>query len=428
MISRALGLTFLLCAACAACTGAVGPGHGDGGDGDAVDSGTQTTIDGGGGGGGTGMDAGEDDAGRPQDGGSEQDGGTAQDAGADAGLDAGPPGTPYVFVGGGNRIFVFTLDEQAGTLTPQGGIDAGNPSFLAFDPQNRWLYAVRERTPGTVGAYRIDPSNGALTFINEAGSGGNGPAHVNVDQSGKWVLAANYGSGTVAILPVGSDGGLSTATDTAAPGVKAHQILASKSNAFVFVPCLGDDLVAQYIFDSTAGTLTPNAVPSAGLPNGAGPRHMDFHPTLPFAYVINELNSTLTACDYDAAQGRLTPKQTVSTLPVNFNGPNTSAEVVVHPNGKYVYGSNRGHNSIAIFRIDAASGQLTPLGHQSTGGNTPRSFALNDDGTLLLAANQGSNTVHAFQVDPATGVLTALGQVASVPSPTYVGIRRLKAP
>lgn len=417
-----LGAVFALAVA-SACTGAVsrldGEGTPDANDPPGADASTP-------------LDAGDhpDDAGAggtdggvlPEDGGQ-----MAPDAGEDAGIDAGQPGRPFVYVGSGaGRIYLYSVDEDAGTLTPQGAQDAGaNPSFLAFHPTRDFLYAVNERTPGTAAAFRLDPTTGQLTFLNTASSGGNGPTHIAVDRSGRVVMTANYTAGTAAVLPITPNGGIAAPSDTEAPGARAHQILTDLTNRWAFVPCLGDDLVAQFELNPDAGTLTPNAVPILALPQGAGPRHMDFHPTNQFAYIINELDSTMTACSFDAATGRLAVTQTLSTLPANFGGQNTTAEVFVHPNGRFVFGSNRGHNSIVTFAVNAADGRLTLVGHTPTGGNTPRSFALNAEGTLLIVANQNSGTLTGFRVDPNTGALTPLGQLATPPSPAYVGFRVL---
>lgn len=419
-------LLTVLSSALLACAGSVTSTH-DGGTSTGDDGGTRSTDAGNETDGGViPADAGGSDAGH-EDGGSDTDAGQ-EDAGMDAGTDAGPPGRPYVYVGSGSgSIFIYELDADAGTLTARGSLNAGtNPSFLAFHPTKPWLYAVREKTPGQVAAFTIDPTDGSLTLINQAGSGGNGPAHLSVDRTGEVVLVANYGSGTVAVLPIQADGGLAAATDVETPGIKAHQIVTDPSNAFVFVPTLGSDHIAQFALDVQNGSLAANAVPVVAAPAGAGPRHMDFHPSRRFAYVINELDDTLSLYTFDESTGRLTFVEAKSTLPAGVSGEtNTTADVHVHPNGRFVYGSNRGHNSIAVFSIDETTGKVTLLGHQSTGGTTPRNFTLSADGSLMLVANQGTGTIHAFRVDAQTGALTALGQVAAVPSPTFVGFRVL---
>lgn len=344
-------------------------------------------------------------------------------------MDAGALLT-IAFVGSGaGGIHTFVVDPDAGALLKKAVVDGGtNPSFLAFHPSKPLVYAVNEGSPGSVVAFELALATAALTRINHASSGGNGPAHVSVDRPGELVLAANYGSGTVAVLPIQPNGGVSAPTDVKTPGAKAHQVLTGPSNKWVFVPCLGADHVAQFALDPALGELTPNQVPTMPTANGAGPRHLDFHPSGKFAYLINELNSTLVAATFDDATGRLTPSVTVSTLPADFMGANTTAEVLVHPNGGFVYGSNRGHDSIVIFRIDGSSGALTLVGHQPTGGAHPRSFGFTPEGSLMLVANKQSDTITGFRVNAVTGTLTPLGVLASVPDPAFVGIRDYRIP
>jgi 6-phosphogluconolactonase len=335
-------------------------------------------------------------------------------------------GTPYVYVGSGNGIVsIYTLNVGSGALADAGSINAGpNPSFLAVDPQKRNLYAVNEGGAGTsmIAAFSINPANGLLTLINKQPSQGNGPAHVSVDQTGRWVFAANYGGGNVAVFPVGVDGGLGPFSDTDASGANAHQILTDPTNKFVVVPTLGTNRVVQYVFNADAGTLTNNAVPFMMTAGGAGPRHLAFHPGGKFAYLINETASTMQALAFDDVTGRLTSLQTLSTLPVGFGGNNTTAEVFVHPNGRFVYGSNRGHNSIVAYAINQTTGMMTLIGHTLTGGTIPRSFAIDPAGTVLLAANQNSGTVTSFRIDVDAGTLSSLGQSKAVNSPAFVGI------
>lgn len=332
-------------------------------------------------------------------------------------------GTPFAFVGSSDhRIRVYRVNRTTGALTPQGNFDAGlNPSFLALSADSRFLYAAQESS-STVASYAVNPQSGALTFISRVSSQGSGPAHVFVDPTGRWVMVANYGGGTAAVYP-SRDGGLGAPTDTESPGANAHQILTDPSNQYAFVPCLGSDHVAQFVFDSNTGTLTANGVVTT--PTGAGPRHMAFHPSLPYAYVINETNSTLTTLSFNVANGALSSIDTISTLPVGFTGNNTAAEVQVHPNGRFVYGSNRGHDSIGVFRVNPADGKLSLLEHELTGGVRPRHFSIDPRGDLLYAANQQSGTVFAFRVDQDAGTLLSLGQVAAPPSPSYVGIFEL---
>jgi len=331
--------------------------------------------------------------------------------------DAAAPIPAVVYVGSaGGNISTFGFDPATGALTARGDTPGGtNPSFLsAFD---RGLYAVNEGQRGQVAAFSLD-ARGALTFQNRVGSGGSGPAHLLATQ--RFVIVAHYEDGAVTVMPI-TAAGVGAPIDTENPGDNAHQAVLDPAGRFLFVPCLGSDLVAQFAFDPLTGALTANAVPSVASTRNAGPRHLAFHPSARWAYVINESDSTITTYDYDAVNGRLTTKQTVSTLPPRFGGSNTTAEIAVHPNGRFVYGSNRGHDSIAAFTVDANSGELTPLSHTPTGGSSPRSFALAPDGRILLVANQLSATVHALAIDPATGAVTALGKVADVPRPAFVG-------
>jgi 6-phosphogluconolactonase len=257
-----------------------------------------------------------------------------------------------------------------------------------------------------------------------------------VDGSGRCVLVANYTSGSVAVLPVGADGRVSPATyvdqhsgSSVNPrrqeGPHAHAIPLDPTGRFALCPDLGMDQLFVYRLDAAAGRLEPNDPPGARLAPGAGPRHLDFHPSKPWVYVINELGSTITAFEWDGERGALRELQTVSTLPETYMGSSSSttcADIHVAPSGRFVYGSNRGHDSIAAFAIDEATGTLTPLGHTSTGGRTPRNFAIDPSGTFLFAANQDTDTIVTFRLDAATGQPTPTGQVASVPSPVCLKI------
>jgi 6-phosphogluconolactonase len=280
---------------------------------------------------------------------------------------------------------------------------------------------VNEQTAGQVEAFAIDAASGAPTHLDDVSSGGNGPAHVSIDATGAWVLAANYGDGTVAVLPVAADGSLGAATATRTAGANAHEIVAVAADRFVLVPCLGADYVAQYTFDAQKGTLAPNAVPTWNAPAGTGPRHLAMHPSGAFAYVIGETASTMTALAFDAQLGRLTSLQTLSTRAAGVTGTNTGAAVAVHPSGKFLYGSNRGDDNIALFSIDA-SGHLTLVGHTPSGGQTPRDFTIDPTGAYLLVANQGSNNVVVFAIDAQTGALTPIGTPVSAPMPSFVGV------
>jgi len=349
--------------------------------------------------------------------------GGARDGGF-ARSDSGGQLVAYVS-GYGPNIGWYSVDEQSGALGSKGSIKSiGNsPSFLAWNRSGTNLYALDEATAGRVAAYAIDSKTGALTYVNDVSSKGNGPAHLSVDATGKWVFVANYGDGTVAVLPVTATGSLADATDTKSPGANAHMIIADPSNKFVFVPCKGADVVAQYVFDATKGTLTPNAVPSMATAKGAGPRHLAFHPNGKWAYLIAENASSVSTLSFDATLGHLAIIDTVSTLPSGFSGSNTGAEIHVHSTGNFVLASNRGDDSIAVFSVDPTSGKLTMLGTTKTGGKTPRAFDLTPGNALLYAANQ-AGSVTALRLD-AKGALTSASTPLMVQAPSFVGVLRL---
>ena len=346
---------------------------------------------------------------------------------ADGGVDAKPKGPLFAYVGGyGATISAFSVDASTGALAARGttNVATGNPSYLAVHPDSTFLYALSEVGGGRVSAYAIDRSTGALTYLNDVSSRGSGPAHVATDATGRWVFVANYGDGAIAVLPVQADGRLGEATATRNAGANAHMMVASPGNGHVYVPCKGAGYVAQYRFDPQAGTLTPLTPATVASAPGAGPRHIAFHPSGKFAYVINELNLTMTAYAVDAATGALTEIETKSTLPAGVTG-GSGAAVRVHPSGKFLYGSNRGHDSIVVFALDEATGRMTLRGHTLTGGATPRDFGLDPRGTLLFAANQGAGTLVPFRIDPAQGTLTATAAPVNVATPAFVGLVNL---
>ncbi|WP_441292054.1 lactonase family protein [Sorangium sp. KYC3313] len=338
-----------------------------------------------------------------------------------------------VYVGGHEGLFVFRLDGADGALSAvQGPLDAEmNPTFLAVDPARQRLFAANELSEvdgepsGAVSAFRIDPQGGTLELINRASSKGAGPAHLSTDRSGRFVLVANYGGGTAAVLPVGQDGALGQAAFDVSFGrrTRPHHAMTDPANRFAFVTNLGLDEIAQLTFDADTGQMEPNDPKALSLPADTTPRHLEFHPNGRFAYVINESAGSITTLSYDASRGTFTAMATVSTLPdgVSAEG-NVSAEVQVSPSGKFVYGSNRGHDSIAIFAVDPERGTLMPAGHASTQGMTPRHFQISPTGKLMLVANEDSGNIVAFRVDEATGALEPTGRVTEVPEPTYVGI------
>ncbi|MBA3456707.1 MAG: lactonase family protein, partial [Deltaproteobacteria bacterium] len=263
----------------------------------------------------------------------------------DAAVDAAIPSKLVAYVSGGTHIAWYDVDRATGALHPISTVVAvrGPASFLAH--RGSTLYAVAE-SDNRVGAYAVAPATGALTFINDVAAGGTGPTHVSVDATGRHVFVANYSNGTVSVFPVQAGGGLGAAAQTLTPGANAHMIAPDPTNRSVFVPCLGANIVAQYRFEPTTGVLTPSTPASVATASGAGPRHIAFAPDGMFAYVINELDSTMSAFTLDPATGRLTSIQTLSTRAAGATGTNTTAEVVVHPTGKYLYGSNRGDNTV----------------------------------------------------------------------------------
>lgn len=347
-----------------------------------------------------------------------------QPAGPKDPADAAVEAKPFVYVGGApNIIQVFVLDRATGALEPRGKIDAGrNPSFVATDPKHRFAYVVNEDSD-EVAAFSISARTGELAFLNRVSSEGKGPAHISLDRTGQWALVANYGSGTVAVLPVRPDGSLGAAVDVQAPGAHSHLIRTDPSNRFVFVPNLGSDMVSQFRFDVKSGKLALNSPPKVDTAPGAGPRHIEFHPSAPFVYLINETGDSVVVQSLDQATGTLSPVQTVTTLPPDFDpAKNYCADLHASADGRFLYGSNRGHDSIVTYAIDAKTGQLTPIGHTSTAGHWPRNFGLDPAGGILLVANQKSGTVVTFRIDPSTGKLTELVKTAVGDGPAWVGV------
>jgi 6-phosphogluconolactonase len=350
-------------------------------------------------------------------------------------------GTGKILQGKGKGIYAFRLDVSSGALEPCGLIEEGrpNPSFLTVHPSGRFLYAVNELKEfegafgGAVSAFTMDPDTGDLGFLNRKATHGTDPCHLTVDRTGKYVLVANFMSGSVCVLPILVDGSLGDASDVVQhegssvdparqAGPHAHATVQDDAGRYLFVPELGLDKVMIYRLDTSTGKLSPNEVPWAESPPGAGPRQIVFHPGGGYAYVINELDSTMTAFRYDADSGSLQEIQTLSTLPEGVTGSSTCAEVQISPSGKFLYGSNRGHDSIVIYAIDEADGTLTCVGHESTQGRTPRHFAVSPDGEFLLAANQDTDNLVSFRIDPASGMLRATDHSVSVPTPVCVKV------
>jgi 6-phosphogluconolactonase len=354
---------------------------------------------------------------------------------------AAEPAKFWVFVGtftdGKSKgIYRMTLDTASGKLSePLLAAELENPNFLAVHPMHRYLLAVNEasgadRSTGAVSAFALDPKSGELTRINQQSTVGDGPCHLVVDAAGKNVLVANYSGGSVAVLPIGPDGKLGPSSEFIRHTGKVfdperqgqphpHSINLDGSNRFAVVADLGLDRVFVYKFDPVRGKLTPNDPPSTKLKDRSGPRHFAFHPDGKHAYVINEIDCTITAFDYDAGRGTLAGIQTVPTMPVAVKPRHSTAEVVVHPSGRFLYGSNRGHDTLAVYAIEPGTGRLTLVEHEPTRGMTPRNFAVDPTGSYLLAANL-SGTIVVFRIDPGTGALDTTGQIVDLPSPCCV--------
>jgi 6-phosphogluconolactonase len=337
-------------------------------------------------------------------------------------------------------IYAYRLDPQSGKCTPLGlAAKVKNPSFLAVHPGKKFLYAVSEisdldgKPTGGVSAFAINAASGKLKKLNQQSSHGAGPCHVIVDRSGQTVMVANYGSGSIASFPIAADGSIGPAASAIQhkgksvnpqrqEGPHAHSINVDPGNRFAVVADLGLDKVFVYRLDPSTSKLVPNDPPYVKVAPGAGPRHFAFHPSGKYAYVINEIACTVTAFAYDPARGELTELQTISTLP---NGESvqpgySTAEVQVHPSGRFVYGSNRGHDSITVFAVDESTGKLRFVQNEPTQGKTPRGFGIDPTGKFLLAGNQDSDTITIFRIDAKTGRLTPTGDKLDVGSPVCV--------
>jgi 6-phosphogluconolactonase len=340
-------------------------------------------------------------------------------------------------------IYLYRLSLADGSLR-RAGVTRGvsNPSYLTLDRARRFLYSVEEteefegEKSGAVSAFKVDRGDGSLGFVNRRASKGGAPCYVTADNAGRFVLVANYLGGNVAVLPVTKGGGLAAAADVrqhsgSGPNRErqeaphAHCVLLDPSNRHAYACDLGADKVMVYDFDARRGTLTPNAQPSVSLKPGAGPRHLTFDRAGRRVYVLNELDSTVTAFARAPASGALRELKTYATLPADFRGENTGADIHLTPDGRFLYCSNRGHDHIAAFRVEARTGALRPAGHTPTGGKTPRNFAVDPTGRFLLVANQRSDSVVTFRIDPSTGALSPTGHAAEIPSPVCL---KLTAP
>jgi 6-phosphogluconolactonase len=315
------------------------------------------------------------------------------------------------------------------------GID--NASFLAIDASNRFLFAVNEvseinKEPGgSVSSFVTDPENGRLSFTNLQPTSGGSPCHISIDRTGKFLLITNYSGGSIIVFPILEGGTIGKNVDfiqykghsinpDRQESPHPHSIILSPDNRYVFVPDLGLDKIHIYRFDQETGKLSPGNIPYISLKPGAGPRHFTFHPDATFAYVINELDSTITAFRYRSGKGKLKEIQTITTLPEDFTGINYCADIHVHPGKKFLYGSNRGHNSIASFMIDPSNGNLELKGFTPTLGDFPRNFAIDPSGQYLLAANQRSNNIVSLRINKETGELSPTGHSIEIPQPVCI--------
>jgi 6-phosphogluconolactonase len=349
---------------------------------------------------------------------------------------AAPAQKELVFVGSGHKnICAFWLNLTSGALSPIGEVaQVAAPSFLAVSPNRKFLYAVSEgqdKDNSFVNAFRIDSKSGQLTLLNRQPSGGSGPCHVEVDQSGMNVLAANYGSGSVSVFHLNIEGGLgpmsafiqnhgSSVDPRRQEGPHAHCIVTAPDDRFAFACDLGLDKVMVFKFDPSQGSLVASDPPFAPVKPGAGPRHIAFHPNGRSAYVINEMAATITAFAYESGAGVLGEIEEQPLLPKDFKGQNTAAEVAIHSSGKFVYASNRGDDSIVVFGCNPDTGRLTFVERDSSGGKTPRNFGIDPSGAFLLAANQNSGTIIVFRIDPKTGRLQPTGNQAVTDTPMCV--------
>jgi len=319
-------------------------------------------------------------------------------------------------------IGVFRMDMRSGGLAPIQMLPASNPSCLALNPALTRLYSVNENLDGGVSAYAIDPATGLLSFINAASAGGQHTTHLSVHPSGRYLMAANYGSGNAPVFRLEADGSIGAMTANFqghGSGPHAHQIVTDLDGRHVFEVDLGTDRVNVLSLDPGTGALSAHAAPFVATAPGAGPRHMAFHPNRTRAYVLNERASTIDALAYDSERGRLERLQTISTLPKDFAGFHAAAEIRVHPNGRFLYSTNRGHHSIALFAIDGETGQLDALGWEPSGGQWPRGMNIDPSGSFLCVANQNTDNIVVFEIK-ANGQLHKTGAVVNTPTPVDV--------
>jgi 6-phosphogluconolactonase len=328
-------------------------------------------------------------------------------------------------------IYVYKFNSQTGDFSYVSKAKAGNPSFLAISPDEHFVYAVNEDASdkGSVTAFSFDKSNGSLTLLDKQSSGGDHPCYVAVDKTGKWVTVGNYTGGSLSILPVMANGMLGNAATIQHTGsgpdkqrqekAHVHSTNFSPDNNYLFVPDLGMDKVMAYSFNAGSGKLSPAPVPFMQTTPGSGPRHMDFHPSGKFAYLVEEMSGTVSAYTYK--NGKLTFIQRISSLPAEYTGPKSGADIHVSPDGGFLYSSNRGEsNTLAIYAIDRKTGRLTLKGHQSTVGKTPRNFNFDPSGNFILAANQNTDNIAILARDKKTGMLKDTGKKIEVSKPVCI--------
>ncbi len=341
-------------------------------------------------------------------------------------------------IGTSEGIYQLRLNKDTGVLEYQDlAAQIKNPSFLTLHPDRPLLYAVgegigpSEKSEGLASAFSISSENGRLTLLNQQPTIGEGPCHVAMDRQGRHIVTANYGDGSITVLPITGDGALEPATDlkrhsgssvhpSRQTAPHAHSVTFDATGHLIYAMDLGLDKIMVYQYNSQHGKLQPHNPPFLALAPGAGPRHFAFHPSGRFAYAVNELNSTVASFTCAENTGELALLQTVGTLPEGFVGENYPAEVRIHPSGRFVYASNRGHDSIALFVIDEQHGRLTGQGHFSTLGKVPRNFAISPDGKYLVVANQETENVVVFKINTIDGTLIPTGNSVNVPSPVCV--------
>jgi 6-phosphogluconolactonase len=341
-----------------------------------------------------------------------------------------PPGGTHPSTAVG--IYVFRMDPRDGGLTLLQIVPASNPSYLALDPTLRHLYSVNEMTVGGVSSFAINQANGMLSLINKMLPDGQDTTHLSVQPTDQYLFSASYTSGNFQVFRIGSGGSIGPMTDNfqsvgngtgpnpaRQEGPHAHQILTDFDGNHVFGVDLGADKVNVWNLDQVTGKLIPNTVPFAPIASGSGPRHMAFHPDGVHAYVLSELASSVTVFDYDRTRAAFIWKQTISTLPPDFTGTNTTAEIRIHPSGRFLYNTNRGHNSVTMFEIESDTGELEVIGWEATRGEWPRGMNIDPSGTFLYAANQNTDNIAVFRIQLANGKLK-FSKLVNTPTPVDV--------